>query len=332
LLGGHRSDLTLWWNKNKKSWEAFQEKLPEWLSVFNQRNSANTDELATPKGYDLTNALVQQVMEHEKLGQDPSRTDFLWISYSSFDYAGHAYGPNSVEMKQMTLAMDQAISDLISTLGKKTLGGLSSVLIALTGDHGVAPAPSELEGTGILAGKIDMDSELVLLENLVLKKFGKPKIGKWILDQSEMNLYLNPNAADEKRLKGVAQFLKGEIEKKDWVQGVLTLDEFREGKIPNSFPKEKVLKTIYPSRSGDIIILPKPFFIEYDPHDTAAHFTPYPYDCQVPLIMMGPGLKQGKKIPMKVDVADWAVTLSYLLGTQPPALSSGRILNEAIQD
>ena len=58
--------------------------------------------MATPFGNTLTTQFSKAVIEQEQMGAD-SITDFLAISYSSTDYIGHSFGPNSIETEDTYL-------------------------------------------------------------------------------------------------------------------------------------------------------------------------------------------------------------------------------------
>jgi len=61
----------------------------------------------------------------------------------------------------------------------------------------------------------------------------------------------------------------------------------------------------------------------------ANHGTPWSYDTHVPLIFMGPGFKAGV-YQTPATPADLAVTLAALLGINPPAVATGRVLDVAL--
>jgi hypothetical protein len=84
----------------------------------------------------------------------------------------------------------------------------------------------------------------------------------------------------------------------------------------------------FPGRSGDLILIPKPFYITGG--GGTDHLSSYTYDRMVPLILAGFGVKKGvyANTPNIVDIAP---TLSFLSGVMPPALSEGRVLSEALQ-
>lgn len=104
--------------------------------------------------------------------------------------------------------------------------------------------------------------------------------------------------------------------------------------IQNSCPSDPIFQSVlhgyYPERSGDLIIVQKPFNYIGDSADPANHGTPYWYDTHVPVIIMGPGFKRGRYV-RAIAPADVAPTLSYVLGIPKPNRSQGRVLREALQ-
>ncbi|MBC8112148.1 MAG: alkaline phosphatase family protein, partial [Verrucomicrobia bacterium] len=71
----------------------------------------NFGEIATtPFGNSMTMEIAKAVVENEKLGQGKS-TDFLAVSFSSTDYVGHRFGPNSVETEDTYLRLDKELGE-----------------------------------------------------------------------------------------------------------------------------------------------------------------------------------------------------------------------------
>ena len=60
----------------------------------------------SPKGNTLLTEFAITALQEEKLGQDEI-TDFLSISYSVPDVIGHTFGPQSVELEDIYLRLDQ---------------------------------------------------------------------------------------------------------------------------------------------------------------------------------------------------------------------------------
>jgi hypothetical protein len=83
-----------------------------------------------------------------------------------------------------------------------------------------------------------------------------------------------------------------------------------------------------PGRSGDILIVPQPYFL----NSTAAttHGTGYRYDARVPVVLAGPGIRRGEYL-VPATPADIAPTLAHLVGITLPR-PDGRVLREALDD
>src|SRR6185369_11156825 len=88
---------------------------------------------------------AKTAIESEGLGSDEA-PDLLTISFSSNDLVGHAFGPYSQEVQDMTLRLDRTLAELFNYLDRKI--GLDNVVIALTADHGVAPVPEQSRALG----------------------------------------------------------------------------------------------------------------------------------------------------------------------------------------
>lgn len=69
----------------------------------------------TPFGNSIVEEMCKAALTGEKLGRGPS-TDFLAVSFSSTDYVGHAFGPNSMEAEDTYLRLDRTLADLLTAL------------------------------------------------------------------------------------------------------------------------------------------------------------------------------------------------------------------------
>ncbi|MBA3672652.1 MAG: alkaline phosphatase family protein, partial [Gemmatimonadaceae bacterium] len=72
------------------------------------------------------------------LGRGPS-TDILAVSFSTTDAIGHQYGTESRELHDQILRLDRTLGAFIDSIYR--LRDSSTVIFALTSDHGVAPTP-----------------------------------------------------------------------------------------------------------------------------------------------------------------------------------------------
>ena len=65
--------------------------------------------------------------------------------------------------------------------------------------------------------------------------------------------------------------------------------------------------------------------------NVATHGSPYAYDTNVPLMLLGARWIRPGPSASYAEVVDLAATLAYLLETRPPSASEGRILGEILR-
>jgi predicted AlkP superfamily pyrophosphatase or phosphodiesterase len=286
------------------------------------------DSLASPYGLQLTAKVVSRAVREMGIGKGPA-TDVLAISFSSHDYVGHRFGPNSREMEEMTIADDQIVSEVLADLKKQIPGGLKDVAFALTADHGIPPQADWAKERGIDAGRVDQATINARLEDRLNAKFGKPKGLKWIPFGWEFNWNIDQRALADRGVKAadVEAEIKDELSKEPWVAHVFTRTDYQHRRLPPGMFERQILHTFYTGRSGDVIAIPKPYYMVKG--DNVSHLTSYSYDRTVPLVLSGRFFKTGV-YSNRAEVVDLAPTLSFLTGTVPPSLSEGRVLSEAL--
>ncbi len=99
----------------------------------------------TPIGNEMVLEMALLLLKEEDLGEDEF-TDFLGVSFSSPDYAGHTWGVRSREVHDMYLKLDAQLGQLIKALDKKV--GRDQYIIYLTADHGASENPNHLRNFG----------------------------------------------------------------------------------------------------------------------------------------------------------------------------------------
>ena len=107
----------------------------------------------TPWASQMVLDTAQQAISAQNLGDDDT-PDLLTINLASNDYIGHAFGPDSPEVREITIATDRALSEFFRFVQGKIPGGLQNVTITLTADHGVAPIPEMMSAAGFHSGRI----------------------------------------------------------------------------------------------------------------------------------------------------------------------------------
>lgn len=281
--------------------------------------------VVTPHGNTLTTEFAKSAINNENLGAD-NITDFLAISYSSPDYVGHSYGPNSVEEEDVFLRLDKELGEFLDFLDNKI--GKNEYLLFLSSDHGAANVPGFLQEHKIPSGNVKSQ---LLLDTLNLKlnqKFGKNNLIEGLINYQ---VVLNKPLLDSLKIN------KKEI--KDWVINYLllqpgimnALDLETIMQIPlNKTIKEKIINGYYPKRSGDIQLLYYPQWIDGFEKAGTTHGLWNPYDSHIPLLWYGWKIKPGKS-HQEVFITDIAPTLAALLKIQVPSGSTGKVIVEIMK-
>jgi predicted AlkP superfamily pyrophosphatase or phosphodiesterase len=270
-----------------------------------------------------------QAVTQEGLGRD-SFPDLLAIGFSANDLIGHAFGPDSHEVMDVTVRTDRLLERLFSSLDQQV--GLDNVLIVLTADHGVAPLPEVVRKLrpGVEARRLDPATIGEAAEAALRAEFGPPRRGAWIVYQGWPSLYLD---AAGFKARGISidqaeQVAKAAIEKVEGVQRVLTSGELRQQR--NLGLHSSAERSFYPSRSGNIYYELRPNLLLERQQSGTTHGSPWAYDQQVPMLWFGPGI-QPATYHAAVGVDDLAPTLSALLGIHEPSGSEGRVLDEMLR-
>lgn len=279
---------------------------------------------ASPFANEHLAALAKAAIENEALGADDI-TDLLTVSFSANDLVGHAYGPYSQEVQDMTLRTDRILAEFFNYLDKKI--GLQNVVIALTADHGVAPVPEQVQGLGY-GGRLENKAVQDAVQLALSQRFGEDK---WVLNFGNGNVYLNEAAIESHKLntaeaEAVAQTA---ILKLPGINECLTRTQLMQGNIPATWIGKSVANGFYPQRNGNLVVVPQPFYF-FGEASLTTHGTPYSYDTHVPVIFYGAGIAPGHYASVS-SPADIAPTLATLLKVQPPSNSIGRVLSEALK-
>ena len=287
----------------------------------------------SPKGNTLLTEFAITAIQEEKLGKD-KYTDFLNISYSVPDVIGHTFGPQSVEMEDIYLRLDNEIATLLKALDTKI--GKENYTLFLTSDHGAIENVSFLNNHKLDAAIARTTSDARNLEAFLDTKYGK---ASWITAVNGNNLYLNKVTVDEQKLtlpiiqKEAADYLMTLPE----VSFALTADD-----LQTYVYEEGIRKTIqngyHVKRSGDVIISyssgtiihPNPN-IDVEMVNGTVHGSGYSYDTHVPLIWMGKGIKSGESV-RAVNPIDIAPSLSMFLNIPLPSASQGKPLIELFEN
>jgi predicted AlkP superfamily pyrophosphatase or phosphodiesterase len=273
----------------------------------------------TPFGNQLLAEFAEAAIDGERLGSG-SQPDLLCISFSSPDAAGHIFGPYSQEVQDIVLRLDQQLASLFSTLDRKI--GLSNVLIALSADHGVAPVPEFAKAEGLDGERADTTQLLGGLFAALESSFGE---GRFFLSRQihDGNLYFDHPSLRERGIapEVLAAFIRDWALSTGQYQAAFTRSQLLEGRVPAGLG-QMVLNGFHAERSGDVVLVKKPFQLYGNGSVGTTHGSPYSYDTHIPVLFFGRAFKPGRYAD-KFSITDIAPTLSAALRMTPPSGNVG---------
>lgn len=281
----------------------------------------------TPFASDYLSDFAKAAIEGEQLGKD-EYADLLSISFSSPDLIGHSFGPDSQEVMDTFIRLDRTVADLLDYLNKET--GLSNIVIAVTSDHGVSPVPEYMDSLGFDAARISGRAIEAAAKKALDERFGDDRlISGFVNDQ----FFLNRKRIAEKNIlySEVARVAGEAALSVPGVVDYFTRTQILEGRMPQTALTRRLVNGFHHERSGDVWIITKPFSFLSEGPLAATHGSAYHYDTHVPIIFFGARIKAGR-IHAQCAPSDIAPTLAAILGIEPPPLSTGRALAEAILD
>jgi hypothetical protein len=103
------------------------------------------------------------------------------------------------------------------------------------------------------------------------------------------------------------------------------------GRVPGNVVVQRMLRSFHPERSGNVVIVQKPFWYLYPKPDTysAMHGSPHTYDTHVPIVFAGPGMTR-MRVARRVGPEDIAPTIAAYLGVPLPCCAYGDPLVEVL--
>jgi predicted AlkP superfamily pyrophosphatase or phosphodiesterase len=363
LPAGHRANAAYWFDDvtgNFVSSTYYIAELPAWAQDFNARklaaeypgkkwdgfpnwdfhpdpgSAAPFNKLpASPWGNELIERFAEEAIRGEQLGQRGA-TDLLTVSFSSNDYVGHRVGPDAPEVEDMSVRTDALLGRLFRLLDEKV--GLANVVIALTADHGVAPAPAkdeQVQKARRMPGGYLRGSPEDVVRSALVERFGK---ADWLISGGgETSIYLNTKTLAEFKTADGRPLDRQEVLRvaRDallakaalHVARVYTSDQLAAG-VTGDFVAQAFDNGFYARRCGDLMLVFDPYFIPGSAGTT--HFSPWGYDRHVPVIFFGFGIRPGR-YNQTIAVNDIAPTLATLLDIETPSGSAGHVLAEILK-
>lgn len=293
--------------------------------VFPHKTSLAKDKGAirsTPQGNTLTRLMAEACINGELIGQK-GETDFLAVSFSSPDYVGHQYAPNSIEVEDTYLRLDKELELFLNYLDKNL--GKGNYTIFLSADHGGAHNATFLQDHHIPAKSVTIGKITKQLNQFLEKKYGDSSLVNSLMNYQ---VYLNENAIKNHRLdrEQVRAEIMNWFRVQDGITNVLDLEHPDKSIVPEPL-KSMVTNGYYPNRCGSIQIIMNPGWYSGYANTGTTHGSWNPYDVHIPLLWYGWGIKKGETF-RTTHMTDIAATLAALLHIQAPNGCIGEVIGE----
>lgn len=278
---------------------------------------------STPFGNTLTLKFAEAAIDGYQMGRNAD-SDFLAINIASTDYAGHKFGPNSIEVEDVYLRLDRDLEAFFKMLDVKV--GAGKYLVFLTADHGAAHAEGYMEAHNMHTGFFGESFEKTLNEKLK-EKFGEDQL-IWSIENYQV--YFNQNLIKEKNLEinkikeEALKFLKAD----PTVLYAVDLEKVAEASIPEPI-KTRIINGYNWQRSGDIQVISHDGMLPPYSKKGTTHSVWNSYDAHIPLIFMGSGVKKGES-NASYQMTDIAPTLAQFLKIENPSGCIGQPIVEVL--
>jgi len=238
---------------------------------------------------------------------DDDVPDLLALSLSATDYAGHVYGPESLEVADALVRTDRALGRLIRALEAHT-----RVAVLISSDHGVSALP---EGSGS-GGRIDPKQLVATLNSRLQARLGP---GSYVA--AFVAPFVTLTASAQRQREQVLPALLAEL---GALPGVHAAFDSRTGARlrASGNPVERAAGLSLDDQApGDAFVVPAEGW-SVDPHMAVgagtSHGAPWPSEREVPALFWGPGVPR-LAARAALDARRVAPTLAALLGIPAPA-------------
>lgn len=279
----------------------------------------------TPWGNTILLEFAKEAIVSEQMGVDKV-PDFLALSFSSTDYAGHAFGPQSKEIQDMYIRLDRDLATLFSFLDEQV--GAGEWMVYLTADHAVADIPGTLREKQFTVNYFNHSENKDQLNIFLEEKFNQKEL---VENVSNDQVFLNTDLIEQKNLN--LDLLKSEVikfyKKQPGIQTVYDAEMISDYSGWNA--DITMLSAGYnQQRSGDIMYTLESGWLGtwFEKYGTS-HGTHYTYDTHVPMLFYGWGIDHDKTYQYHA-ITDLAPTLSMLLNIKIPSGATGKPIVELL--
>ena len=266
--------------------------------------------LHTPFGDELVMTTIAAALDALELGKDDV-PDLLAVSFGAHDFAGHAWGPDSWEVVDLTLRLDTALGQMFDALDARL--GKGNWAVVLTSDHGATPL---VERARIRSARRISPKEIEkAAETALVRQLGP---GPWVAKLSADNLYLTPQFGELPAGVTHDAALAAAAHAMEAVPGVAVAgasERFAAGCDNVKDLDRAICLALVPGEAGELYAFPTAGSTVGDRPTGTNHDAPFEDNRHVPLLAMGPGIPHTTSTGTLLQIAP---TLAALLGVPPP--------------
>lgn len=277
------------------------------------------DVQATPAGNLLVFETARAAIAGEQLGADEV-PDFLALSFSAPDVAGHYWGPDSWERLDILVRFDRELDLFMSELDQRF--GKERYAVVLTSDHGITPVVEVTRKRGYAAHR-HLRSDLRGLAERVLDDLLGQGSGDWIAHVSDNSVFIGPALDQHPRRAEALDALAQRIRALPGIQYAEQTERLRGNCETRDSIERLACYSIVPRDPGEIYFAAAPKSIVTRHPQGTNHGSPNPDDRMVPIVVYAPGHDnwgQAHMVLRQMNTLQVAPTLAALLGIgMPPA-------------
>lgn len=279
--------------------------------------------IQTPHANKLLLDLAQTCIETH-IHKKNSHQLLLWISLSTLDKTGHAFGPDSKETIDLIYHLDKQLESFMRRA--RRVVGQHETLFVLTSDHGVCPIVETMQKRGIPASRY-MSKDIIKNLNDHLDK--TDNISHIIKQSKGSQFYVDSerfNDLDTQQKSTLFHNTKLFLSKHPGVKKVWTYQELESSVFEPHSIENYYKNQLYPNRSGQIIVQLFPYYDITEWEKGADHTSPYDYNTHVPLILYQHGSIELRTVGQRVFTTQLANTLADILQIPKPSASTSERL------
>jgi len=268
---------------------------------------------------------ARAALDGETLGRGDS-TDQLVLSLSSLYLLGLETGADSPLLRDLVVRLDRKLEEFLAALDSRL--GANNFWVVFTATQGLSELAEAVEPNGIPAGRVRGEELAAAVNARLSAALGRDSyVEKYVYPF----LYLRRGVLEKLGARAAeAVELAGEAAR--GLPGVAAYYPPSRGAGLSPETAAPFARSIYPGRSGDLLIAYQPYFSErHGEGRGVATGSWYSYDTHVPLVFYGPPFR-AQVFERLVSPADVAPTLAAALEIAAPASTTGRPLAEALKD